>query len=128
MFNKLRPIFFKYKHLMYFAKYLIIFSCLFMLIYFLIFSRMEDLHRDHIIDSHYNNLNRGVTLLDSSIDSLIALDNLISEDSTYSTLFYANKNVDGHTCRYILICTHRHADLADAFIRDRHNKFLLNIK
>ena len=116
MFNKLRPIFFKYKHLMYFAKYLIIFSCLFMLIYFLIFSRMEDLHRDHIIDSHYNNLSRGVTLLDSSIDSLIALDNLISEDSTYSTLFYANKNVDGHTLHRIRKVIRTHTILPYKFI------------
>lgn len=116
MFKRPHHIRSKANYLRYFAKYLTIFSCLFIVIYLLFFSRMTNLHRNRIIESHRNELNKGITLLDSSIDSIIALNTLITEDSSYSKLFYANEDIDGQTLHRIRKITRAHTVLPYKFI------------
>lgn len=78
----------KTNHMINIASYLLVFAILSNIIYLPCYFYMRQINRSNIIEHHQYRLNNGMRMLDSSIDSILSLGVLLSEDSSYNEIHY----------------------------------------
>ncbi len=98
------------------ASRVLVFAVLSCLLYIPCYFYMIRIHRANIIDSYQSNLDNGIQMLDSSINSVIALESLILNDSTYNELFYTYADIDDQTLNRLRSIIRTHTVIPYSFI------------